>query len=346
MTRMLKSIWQATTITLILGGAPLFASAETANSQNIAAAQALVEEASDLMDAKKFADACPKLEQATKLVPDAVGARFALAECYEGLGRLASAQGQYVLAGGLAEKTKDTRRAKEAAAEAKRLKPKLATVTLTVPDEVRAIKDVQLTWDGVVWEPAVWGTPMPVDMGKHDLEVQAPGWKPWKTEVNVEANGKASSQSVPILEKAPIEEKPLPPPQTVVVQPTRSWLLPVGIGMATLGLGAGVGFTIAAATENKEAVTLADEISLSRSTNETICPATSTDARCSDLSALESRRDTFSTIGVVGFVVGGVAAAGTLILALTRSTVEKPSAPKSAFVLIPLPRGFSVIGTF
>ncbi len=341
-----KLVWRVITIAIVLGSAPTATSAQTASSQNIAAAQALVEEASDLMDAKKFADACPKLEQATKLVPDAVGARFALAECYEGLGRLASAQGQYVLAGGLAEKSKDARRAKEAATEAKRLKPKLATITLTVPDEVRGIKDVQLTWDGVVWEPAVWGTPMPVDMGKHDLEVQAPGWKPWKTEVNVEANGKASSQNVPMLEKAPIEKKPLPPSQTVVVQPTRSWLLPVGIGMTTLGLGAGVGFTIAAATANKEAVTLADEISLSRSKNETLCPATSKDSRCSDLTTLESRRDTFSAIGIAGFVVGGVAAAGTLVLALTSPKSDKPSAPKSAFVIVPLPRGFSVIGTF
>jgi tetratricopeptide (TPR) repeat protein len=346
---MRKFVWRAVTIAIFVACTPLAADAQPASSQNIAAAQALVEEASDLMDAKKFAEACPKLEQATKLVPDAVGARFALAECYEGMGRLASAQGQYLLAGGLAEKTKDTRRAKEAAAEAKRLKPKLATMTLTVPDEVRAIEGVQLTWDGVAWEPAVWGTPMPVDTGKHDLEVQAPGWKPWKTEVTVEANGKASSQSVPMLEKLP-KEPPKPtldePRSPEKPSPSRLPLLLTGIGLSAVGIGLGVGFTVAAAAKNKEAVSLANEIRLERSINETLCPSSSTDQRCSDLGALESRRDVFATVGIAGFVVGGVAVVGTTVLALTRQTGDKRAAPKDAFMVIPMPRGLSVLGTF
>ncbi len=341
-----KIVWRAITIALVLGSAPVVATAQPANSQSIAAAQALVEEASDLMDAKKFADACPKLEQATKLVPDAVGARFALAECYEGLGRLASAQGQYVLAGGLAEKTKDTRRAKEAAAEAKRLKPKLATITLTVPDEVRVIKDVQLTWDGVVWEPAVWGTPMPVDVGKHDLEVQAPGWKPWKTDVNVEANGKASSQSVPMLEKAPSEPvKPISGPAQEGKTSSRLPLLLTGIGLGAVGLGLGVGFTIAATGKNQEATTLAEEISFDRNVNETLCPATTTDRRCAVLTEVESRRDTYATVGIAGFVVGGVAAVGTLVFAFAGSS--KSNAPqKSTVIVVPMHRGVWVTGTF
>jgi len=346
---MRKFVWRAATIAIFVACTPFAAEAQPASSQNIAAAQALVEEASDLMDAKKFAEACPKLEQATKLVPDAVGARFALAECYEGMGRLASAQGQYLLAGGLAEKTKDARRAKEAAAEAKRLKPKLATMTLAVPDEVRAIEGVQLTWDGVAWEPAVWGTPMPVDTGKHDLEVQAPGWKPWKTEVTVEANGKASSQSVPMLEKLPKE----PPKPTFEAQPSpdkqsssRLPLLLTGIGLSAVGIGAGVGFTIAAATKDNESARLADEIRLDRTVNETLCPAGNTDPRCSDLVNIEARRDTYATIGMTGFVVGGVAAVGTLVLAITGKTNSAKPRKNETLTVMPLPGSLWISGTF
>lgn len=321
--------------------------AQPANSQSIAAAQALVEEAGDLMDKKNFADACPKLEQATKLVPEGVGARLALAECYEGLGRLASAQGQYLQAEALAEKAKDTRRAKEAAAEAKRLKPKLATMTLTVPEEVRAIEGVQLTWDRVAWEPALWGTPIPVDVGKHELEVLAPGWKTWKTDVTVESNGKASSQSVPMLEKLPPEPvKPISSsgPESQASS-SRLPLLLTGIGLSVVGIGMGVGFTVAGATKNNEAAELANEIKLDRTVNETLCPATSKDSRCANLESIESRRDTYATLGLVGFVVGGVAAVGTLVFAFTGSSKNK-SPKDTSVVVLPTHNGVWLSGTF
>src|SRR5689334_19822625 len=107
--KMGKRIWLSAAFAIGVGITPTVSNAQQDDSQAIAAAQSLVDEAGDLMDAKKFAVACPKLEQATKLVPKGVGARLALAECYLGLGRLASAQGQYLQAEALARAAKDPR---------------------------------------------------------------------------------------------------------------------------------------------------------------------------------------------------------------------------------------------
>jgi tetratricopeptide (TPR) repeat protein len=342
-----KHIWQLAIVAIILGLAPQSSIAQPANSQAIAAAQSLVDEAGDLMDAKKFALACPKLEQATKLVPQGIGSRLALAECYVGLGRLASAQGQYLQAEALARAAKDSR-AKEAAAEAAKLKPKLATITLAVPSEMQTVEGLALTWDGIVWESAIWGTPIPVDVGTHVLELKAPGWKTWSTEVNIEANGRASKQDVPKLEKAPIETpKPLPATQPVAAQPTRTWLYPVGIGLATVGVGLGVGFTIGASTKDEEAFALAEKLRFERATNELLCPPETTDPRCSELTTLQTQRNTFSNVAIAGFVVGGVAAVGVVVLALI--TPSKPAAtqpPKRTVMVLPSARGIFVTGTF
>ncbi len=344
--RMGKFVCPAITIAIALASTANFASAQTTNSQAIAAAQALVDDAGELMDAKKFAEACPKLEQATTLLPEGVGARLALAECYEGLGKLASAQGQYLQAEALAEKNKDTRRAREAATEAKRLKPKLATITLSVPPQVKAIDGVRLAWDGVVWEPVLWGAPIPVDIGKHTLELQAPGWKPWKAEVSVETNGKATEQAVPMLEKLPevIEKKPPPRPPPPA---SNNWLIPVGIGIAAAGVGLGVGFTIAASSKDTEAFALADKIRFERNSNEQLCPASSLDPRCSELQTLQFDRDTASRVAIAGFAVGGAAAVGVTIFAIVNARkTKKTESPQSSFVVWPSNRGILVTGTF
>lgn len=343
---MRKLVWQTATIVFFVGIAPQVVVAQATDSQAIAAAQSLVDDAGGLMDKKKFAEACPKLEQAAKLLPQGIGVRLELAECYIGLGRIASAQGQYLQAEALARAAKDSR-AREAAAAAAKLKPKLATMTLNVPDELRQLEGISLTWDGYVWEPATWGTAIPVDMGKHELELKAPGWKTWKTEVTVEANGQASKQDVPMLEKLPPEPiKPTAPPLPVVVtQPSRTPLLLAGIGLSVVGLGVGVGFTLAATEKNKEGNALFEEIRFDRNVNEASCPATSNDSRCAELTSLDTRRDTFAAVGIAGFVVGGVAAAGTLVLALTGPS-KNATPKKDALIIMPMPSGAIVSGTF
>jgi hypothetical protein len=137
-------------------------------------------------------------------------------------------------------------------------------------------------------------------------------------------------------------------PPTKVIKESQTWRTPVlftGIGLSVVGIGVGVGFIVGASAKNKEAVSLAEEIRFDRNTSETLCSATSTDARCSELATLQTRRDTFGTVAVAGFVVGGVAAVGTLVLALTAPS--KSTAPKkNAVRVLPSLQGVLVTGTF
>jgi thioredoxin-like negative regulator of GroEL len=86
---------------------------------DVAAAQALYDKAVEQMAAKSFAEACPKLEEVTRLMPEGLGAKLTLAECYEGQGKLASAWLQYALveaAAGRADQGERQRLAGERAA--------------------------------------------------------------------------------------------------------------------------------------------------------------------------------------------------------------------------------------
>ena len=63
--------------------------------ERAAAAQALFDEAMRLMKADQNAAACPKLEESQRLDPG-MGTEFRLAECYEKVGKLASAWAKFV----------------------------------------------------------------------------------------------------------------------------------------------------------------------------------------------------------------------------------------------------------
>jgi thioredoxin-like negative regulator of GroEL len=91
------------------------------------------------MAAKDPARACPKLEEAVKLEPKALGARFLLAECYEASGRLASAWGAFLQAEAAAVNAGKRQMRDEAHERAERLKPLLAQVVIAVPDEVEQL---------------------------------------------------------------------------------------------------------------------------------------------------------------------------------------------------------------
>ncbi len=146
----------------------------------------------------------------------------------------------------------------------------------------------------------------------------------------------------------PTVDMKLKSPPTKVIKEAQTWRTPLlftGIGLGVVGIGAGVGFTVAAVGKNEEAVTLGDEIALDRTKNETLCPATTTDSRCSDLAAIQQRRDLYSTVGIVGFAVGGVAAVGALVLAVTGPS-KTPAPKKTSLIVLPSPRGVVLSGTF
>lgn len=205
-----------------------------------------------MLDAKNYAKACPILEQVAKLVPTGIGSHGELSKCYEGQKRLASAWGQYRHVAVLAQAAGQQGIATAALANAARLKPMLATVKITVPDEMRNVAGLSVAWDGIVQEQGSWGTPFPVDAGKHVIEIKAPMRQTWTREVFVVTDGVSMEEKVPILKVAVVKVAPRPDPVATSRMANATWMRPVGaVGVGIGGAGIALGGVLAALASSR-----------------------------------------------------------------------------------------------
>jgi hypothetical protein len=203
----------------LAGATVLLALARSANAQgppagsDKVAAEALFEDGRKLVASGKFAEACPKFAESERLDPSP-STLLNLANCWEKLGRSATAWATYREAESAAHAAKRQDYLATAQRHAEALAPKLARMTVNVPQPVAGI---QVTRDGVLVGTAEWGTAIPVDSGAHIMEASAPGYKSWTTTVDVSPDGAQVTLGVPALEALPVEASPLPispPPET------------------------------------------------------------------------------------------------------------------------------------
>jgi hypothetical protein len=167
-----------------------------------ATAQALFEDALQLMGAKRFREACPKLEESERLDP-ALGTRFRLSECEEAVGRLARAWAGFLEVADLAHGSGQTDRENVARARAASIEPKLSRVKVlvTTPDT----PGLEVAHDHDIVGRGQWGTPVPIDPGTYTITATAPGKKPWRGSVTVAEDGTTASLTVPPLDDAAAE---------------------------------------------------------------------------------------------------------------------------------------------
>ncbi len=292
--------------------------------QALGAAQAMFDGAEQLMAAHKYDEACPKLEEVVRLVPSGVGAKIELAKCYEEAGRLASAWGAYVVAGNAAAAAGQAERTKAAAEHAAALKPRLSTLTISVPAGLRAVPGLEIRRDGRVLGQAEWGIAVPVDPGAHPVEATAPGKAPWHAAAEVKGDADAASIALPErLDDAPDAAPPptpVPPrphpdaattpssppiPEAAPTKPAGGppvWAWAVG-GAGVALLGASVGFLV------DERVTQAD---IDKS-----CPGLKLCVKGFDASGANARLyrdfDVFVGAGVAGVVAAGAGIVGVVV---------------------------------
>lgn len=299
----------------------------------LAAARALHDEAVVALDARDYAVACPKLEQVVRMIPHGLGAKMTLAECYEGAGRLASAWATYVAVEEGAAAQRQTDRVDAARSRAAALKPRLAQLTVIVPDALRALSDLQIRRDGVPVEQTVWGAAIPVDRGEHGIVATATGKRAWEMKVTVEADGAAVSVEIGLLEDdAPAvapqpAPEPLPPAPPPPALPSKRAPPPVeaeagrgglgaqrvaglivgGAGLAALGVGTFFGFRAIAKKSDSEAGGHCHDGNV-----------------CDDVGfALRDEGYAAGNISTALFIVGGVAVAGGVTLFLTAPPRER-----------------------
>ena len=193
----------ATALTLGLSLATRATLAQTASAPAEEATEAteatrLFSEAKELYAAASYAEACPKFEQSLAKKPG-VGTEFNLADCWEKLGRTASAQGLFQKVASETNDLGQAERARRATERADALQPKVTRLVLrlkeTSPELVVELDERELA-------KSAFESPLAVDPGKHVLLLRAPGRRAWSMELVTTADdaGKLIVE-VPALER-------------------------------------------------------------------------------------------------------------------------------------------------
>ncbi len=219
-----------------------------------AAADKLFEEGRALLEQNRLAEACPKFEESDRYDPS-VGTRLNLGDCYERQGKTASAYGHFGDAARLARERGD--RSREGVAEERRraLEARLSRIRVKAPANV---PELQVHLDGKFMGQAVFGTALPVDPGKHEVQAWAPGRASFQEEVQVGPGPVTVEVEVPeLFDLSSVaskggdvsEAEAGQAARDALAAPKAGWTLMRGVGFATgiaglVGVGAGVGFGV------------------------------------------------------------------------------------------------------
>jgi hypothetical protein len=169
-----------------------------------AEAETLFREAKRLMRSGKIADACEKFDASERLEPTA-GTELNLADCREKNGQLATAWAMFLKAAAAAKRAdNDGKREAEARRRAAALEPRLAYLTISVPEASR-VEGLVIKRNGTVIDPALWDQRVPVDPDEYAIAAAAPGFEPWGTSVVLKA--KPRTVEVPALVKLPVSDR-------------------------------------------------------------------------------------------------------------------------------------------
>ncbi len=237
------------------------------------AAEALFREGRMLIKQGKLKEGCAKLAESEKLDPS-VGTLLNLGDCREKLGEPAAAWAAFRKAEALAKRSgNDNRRQQEARRRADKLEADIGSMTVLVGPTAKR-DGLVIKRDGELVDPDLWGTAIVVDPGSHVIVAEAPGHRPWKSEISID-KGDKRWVVVPTLEREnakqarrkarppvavtrppstepPATKPPAPPappaivavdvpaptPRPMTVQHTWSTTRGLAVGLAVLGAGA------------------------------------------------------------------------------------------------------------
>lgn len=277
-------------------------------------AQERFEEGRALVKAGNPGDAIPKFLASIAADPT-VAAVLNLADCYEKVGKLASAHTRFRQAQELSRE-KDPARSDEARKRAELLEPRLSTITLIPPAHPEGAR----VWiDGVESPARDWGKPLPFDGGSHEIITQDARGKRRTSSTFVPQSG--ARVTVPIESAEPPSAAPavVPPPSETVSPPpppppsepapeegsttrTLGFVLG-GAGIVAVGVGAVTGIVaLGASSDLKDACASYPQ-----------CPGD----RRGELVDLDDRARSFGTISTVAFIAGAALVVTGAVLLFT-----------------------------
>ena len=324
-------------LALALALFPLSARADGQDDKGVALA--LFEQGRTLIAQGDYEKAVPKFEGAAKLL-HTFGILFNLADCYEKLGRTASAWSTWREAGSVARNS--NRADDEARAEERQraLAPKISELTLRVP-QAAELDTLEIARNGAPVPRAAWETPLPVDPGQQTIDARAPGHRAQHLTLVVLPNGDKKTLTIPPLEletaapvpsSAPSADRDNPsasPPSGPVSSAPSGHPVRVLAGWIAAGAGAALaagGIIEWAVGQNKmnDAVTHANAAVAANDRG-------AYNAASDDLSSGNSQR----TTGFVLLGVGGAVAVAGAAFALTAPHADSTPHPATSTTLAP-----------
>ncbi len=151
------------------------------SKEELAEARELFKEGVSLLKDSRYVEACAKFEASLQRV-DGLGTRGKLAECYERVGRIASAWKMYRSIQDLARLAGDDLRERVSGRRADDIEPRLSYLIIDARN-VANEKNVAIEDNGVVISPERWGSRIPVDQGRHVVVVFIKGNRLWSKDV-------------------------------------------------------------------------------------------------------------------------------------------------------------------
>ncbi|MBL8721450.1 MAG: hypothetical protein JNL79_36015 [Myxococcales bacterium] len=282
-----------------------------------AGAQVLFDEGQKLVASGDYPSACPKFAASHRLEP-AIGTLINLADCYEHVGKLASAWARYLDAATMAERAGQPARAKKAREHAKALEPRLCKLIIVV----EGVGYAEVRRDEFVIEPAAYGLAVPIDPGRHVVRATGPAVAPFEAAIDVEGEG----QVVRVVVKPSAAAAPAEPPVAGRSQRLVAFVMG-GLGVVSLGVAAGFGLR----ARSKWGEAQGDCVG-------TVCGSRGV--------ALAAEANRAAGLADIGLVVGGVAVAAGVVLFFT---APKGAPPASARLYPLLGRdavGVGLVGAF
>lgn len=319
-------------IATLLAAALVVGVASAQSATDKAAAEALFQKGVELLDQGKPAEACKKLEASQRL-DSGVGTLLYLGECYERLGRVASAWATFREAQSIAQARGEMDRAKVAQERAGALEPRLPKLWIRVEGD--RPEGFTVTRNGKRVPKESWGLALPVDPVQQVIEATAPGKRPWKETIVVPAEKVEVEVDIPRLADLPEEAEtatsapaPAPPPplepttQPAVLEQDTGTTSRPGKGQRTAGIvvgATGLAGIVAGSVLGVVARDRNDESKdFCRRDDQALCTQHGVNLR--------NDAKTAATISTIGFAVGGAALAAGIVLYLTAPKNDESAA--------------------
>lgn len=285
------------------------------------ASQRLFEEGNALAAKGNYEEACPKLAESLRLEP-AVGTQFNLANCYEHLGRMATAHALYLDVIRIAHSAGKFPREEAAKARAEAIAPKVPHLKLRSSAKAPGYT---LKLDGKELTREQWSD-IALDAGAHVVLATAPNRVDETRSVSLAEGQRAELEMPDLVDPNPVPAGPSTRDRSPAAPPPRSAArrigTPVAEGIALAGILTGA---------------IAGGIALSKKGDANqLCPESTYHFRCPTADGADAwtSAHTAGNVSTIGFAIGGVALATAIVLWVTA-----PSRPKSSAALL-LPVSF------